>query len=97
MKNNLWFLSVWHGFGNKKGITNKDKYMTLRQLISTLTYFAEVVEDFDIDEEVIVNLCDKNGKNIAELPIIDTDWFWSDIMDSENHKKIVVIQAQMSD
>ena len=96
MKNNLWILSVWHGFGNKKGITNKDKYMTLRQLISALTYFAQV-EDFDLDEEVMVNLCDKNGDNIKDLPITDTDWFWSDIMDSENHKKIVVIQAQMTD
>ena len=97
VKNNLWILSVWHGFGNKKGITNKDKYMTLRQLISTLTYFAEVVEDFDIDEEVIVNLCDKNGKNIAELPIIDTDWNWKDFFDSEKRKKIVTIYTQMTD
>ena len=70
--------------------------MTLRQLISALTYFAQE-EDFDLDEEVMVNLCDKNGDNIQDLPIPDTDWFWSDIMDSENHKKIVVIQAQMTD
>ena len=97
MKNNLWILSVWHGFGNKKGITNKDKYMTLRQLISTLTYFAQVVEDFDLDEEVIVNLCDKNGKNITELPITDTDWNWKDFFDSEKRKKIVVIHTQMTD
>ena len=60
--------------------------MTLRQLISALTYFAQV-EDFDLDEEVIVNLCDKNGKNIAELPIIDTDWNWKDFFDSEKRKK----------
>ena len=72
MKNNLWILLVWHGFGNKKGITNKDKYMTLRQLISALTYFAQE-EDFDLDEEVMVNLCDKNGDNIKDLPITDTD------------------------
>ena len=96
MKNNLWILSVWHGFGNKKGITNKDKYMTLRQLISALTYFAQV-EDFDLDEEVIVNLCNKNGDNITELPIIDTDWNWKDFFDSEKCKKIVVIHTQMSD
>lgn len=70
--------------------------MTLRQLISALTYFAEV-EDFDIDEEVIVNLCDKNEENIKELPITDTDWFWSGICDSENAKKIVSICAQMTD
>ena len=70
--------------------------MTLRQLISALTYFAQE-EDFDLDEEVMVNLCDKNGDNIKDLPITDTAWFWSDIMDSENHKKIVVIQAQMTD
>ena len=70
--------------------------MTLRQLISALTYFAEV-EEFDLDDEVMVNLFNKNGDNITELPITDTDWFWSDIMDSENHKKIVVIQAQMTD
>ena len=70
--------------------------MTLRQLISALTYFAQE-EDFGLDEEVMVNLCDKNGDNIAELPIIDTDWTWKDFFDSENHKKIVVIQAQMTD
>ena len=55
MKNNLWILSVWHGFGNKKGIINKDKYMTLRQLISALTYYAEE-DKFDLDDEVKVNL-----------------------------------------
>ena len=71
--------------------------MTLRQLISTLTYFAQVVEDFDIDEEVIVNLCDKNGDNITELPITDTDWNWKDFFDSEKRKKIVVIHTQMTD
>ena len=71
--------------------------MTLRQLISTLTYFAQVVEDFDLDEEVIVNLCDKNGKNIAELPITDTDWNWKDFFDSEKRKKIVTIYTQMTD
>ena len=96
MKNNLWILSVWHGFGNKKGITNKDKYMTLRQLISALTYFAQE-EGFDLDEEVIVNLCNKNGDNITELPITDTDWNWKDFFDSEKRKKIVVIPTQMTD
>lgn len=96
MKNNLWILLVWHGFGNKKGITNKGKYMTLRQLISALTYFAQV-EDFDLDEEVIVNLCNKNGDNITELPITDTDWNWKDFFDSEKRKKIVVIHTQMTD
>ena len=70
--------------------------MTLRQLISALTYFAQV-EDFDLDEEVIVNICDKNGKNIAELPITDTDWNWKDFFDSEKRKKIVVIHTQMTD
>ena len=71
--------------------------MTLRQLISTLTYFAQVVEDFDLDEEVIVNLCNKNGDNITELPITDTDWNWKDFFDSETRKKIVVIHTQMTD
>ena len=70
--------------------------MTLRQLISALTYFAQE-EDFDLDEEVMVNLCDKNGKNIAELPITDTDWNWKDFFDSEKRKKIVVIHTQMAD
>ena len=46
--------------------------MTLRQLISALTYFAQE-EDFGLDEEVMVNLCDKNENNITELPITDTD------------------------
>ena len=54
-------------------------------------------EEFDIDEEVVVNLCDKNGDNIAELPIIDTDWTWKDFFDSEKRKKIVVIHTQMTD
>ena len=70
--------------------------MTLRQLISALTYFAEE-DKFDLDEEVIVNLCDKNGKNIAELPIIDTDWNWKDFFDSEKRKKIVTIYTQMTE
>ena len=96
MKNNLWILSVWHGFGNKKGITNKDKYMTLQQLISALTYFAEV-EEFDLDEEVIVKLCDKNGDSIKELSITATDWTWKDFFDSEKRKKIVAIYTQMTD
>ena len=96
MKNNLWILSVWHGFGNKKGIINKDKYMTLRQLISALTYFAEE-DKFDLDDEVRINLCNKDWDNIAELPIIDTDWTWKDFFDSEKRKKIVVIHAQMTD
>lgn len=96
MKNNLWILSVWHGFGNKKGITNKDKYMTLQQIISSLAYFAEV-EEFDLDEEVIVNLCDKNGDSIKELPITDIDWNWKDFFDSEKRKKIVNIYTQMTD
>ena len=70
--------------------------MTLRQLISALTYFAQV-EDFDLDEEVMANLCDKNGDNITELPITDTDWNWKDFFDSEKRKKIVVIHTQMTD
>ena len=90
MKNNLWILSVWHGFGNKKGITNKDKYMTLRQLISALTYFAQE-EDFDIDEDVMVNLCDKNGESIKDIPITAPDWLSADIMNSATHKKILVM------
>ena len=70
--------------------------MTLRQLISALTYFAEE-EDFDLDDEVMVNLCNKNGDNIAELPITDTDWTWKDFFDSEKRKKIVTIYTQMTD
>ena len=69
--------------------------MTLRQLISALTYFAQE-DKFDLDDEVIVNLCDKNGDNIAELPIIDTDWTWKDFFDSEKRKKIVVIHTQIT-
>ena len=70
--------------------------MTLQQLISALTYFAQV-EDFDLDEEVMVNLCDKNGDNIKDLPITDTDWNWKDFFDSEKRKKIVAIYTQMTD
>lgn len=70
--------------------------MTLRQLISALTYFAEE-EGFDLDDEVMVNLCNKNGDNIAELPITDTDWNWKDFFDSEKRKKIVTIYTQMTD
>ena len=96
MKNNLWILSVWHGFGNKKGIINKDKYMTLRQLISALTYFAQE-DKFDLDDEVRINLCNKDWDNIEELLITDTDWNWKDFFDSEKRKKIVVIHTQMTD
>ena len=70
--------------------------MTLRQLISALTYFAQE-DKFDLDEEVMVNLCDKNGDNIKELPITDTDWNWKDFFDSEKRKKIVTIYTQMTD
>lgn len=70
--------------------------MTLQQLISALAYFAEV-EEFDLDEEVIVKLCDKNGDSIKELSITDTDWNWKDFFDSEKCKKIVVIYTEMAD
>ena len=70
--------------------------MTLRQLISALTYFAEE-EGFDLDDEVMVNLFTKNGDNITELPITDTDWTWKDFFDSEKRKKIVAIYTQMTD
>ena len=60
--------------------------MTLRQLISALTYFAEE-EGFDLDDEVMVNLFNKNGDNITELPITDTDWNWKDFFESEKRKK----------
>lgn len=70
--------------------------MTLRQLINELTYLSQQ-EGFDPDGEVLINLYDKNGDNIKDLPISDTDWFWADIFDKEDTKKIVVIQAQMTD
>lgn len=70
--------------------------MTLRQLISTLTQFAQE-EDFDLDAEVFVALYDKNGDNIKDLPITDTDWFWHNALDLEDTKKIVGIQVQMTD
>lgn len=60
--------------------------MTLRQLISALTYFTQE-EDFDLDEEVLVTLCDKNGDSIKDLPITDADWFWSNALDLEDTKK----------
>jgi hypothetical protein len=70
--------------------------MTLRELINELTYLSQQ-EGFNPDSEVMVNLYDKNGNNIKDLPITDTDWFWADIFDKEDIKKIVVIQAQMTD
>lgn len=70
--------------------------MTLRQLISELTYLSQQ-EGFDPDSEVLINLYDKNGDNIKDLPVADTDWLWADIFDNEDTKKIVVIQAQMTD
>lgn len=70
--------------------------MTLRQLISTLTHFAQE-EGFDLDAEVLVVLYDKNGDNIKDLPITDTDWFWHNALDLEDTKKIVGIQVQMTD
>ena len=70
--------------------------MTLRQLISKLTYLSQK-DGFDLDGEVLVNLYDKNGGNIKDLSITDTDWVWADIFDNEDTRKIVVIQAQMTD
>ena len=70
--------------------------MTLRQFISELTYLSQQ-DGFDPDGEVLINLRDKNGDNIKDLPITGTDWLWADIFDEEDTKKIVVIQAQMSD
>ena len=70
--------------------------MKLRQLISELTYLSQQ-DGFDTDSEVLVNLYDKNGDNIKDLPISDIDWFWADIFDSEDTQKLVVIQAQLTD
>lgn len=70
--------------------------MTLRQLISELTHLSQQ-DGFEPDSEVLVSLYDKNGDNIKDLPVADIDWFWSDIFDAEDTKKIVAIQAQMTD
>jgi hypothetical protein len=70
--------------------------MKLRQLISELTNLSQQ-DGFDPDGEVLISLRNKNGDNIKDLPITDTDWFWADIFDAEDTKKIVVIQAQMTD
>jgi hypothetical protein len=70
--------------------------MTLRQFISELTYLSQQ-DGFDPDGEVLINLRDKNGDNIKDLPITGTDWLWANIFDKEDTKKIVVIQAQMTD
>ena len=70
--------------------------MKLRQLINELIYLSQQ-EGFDPDGEVLISLRDKNGDNLKDLPITETDWFWADIFDAEDTKKIVVIQAQMAD
>lgn len=76
--------------------------MTLRQLISKLTYLSQQ-DGVNLDEEVLVNLYDKNADTIKDLPIsenlriTDTDWHWKDIFDAEDTEKIVVIQTQMTD
>lgn len=70
--------------------------MKLRQLINELTYLSQQ-EGFDPDGEVLINLRGKNGDTIKDLPITETDWLWADIFDKEDTKKIVVIQAQMTD
>lgn len=70
--------------------------MTLQQLISKLTYLSQK-DGFDPDGEVLVNLYDKNGDNTKNLSIIDADWFWADIVDPEDTKKIAVIRTQMTD
>lgn len=70
--------------------------MKLRQLINELTYLSQQ-EGFDPNSEVLISLYDKNGDNIKDLCISDTDWFWADIFDPEDAKKIAVIQAQMTD
>jgi hypothetical protein len=70
--------------------------MTLRQLISELTYLSQQ-DGFDPDSEVLVNLYDKNGDNIKDLSITDLDWYWSDPVDVTDTTKLVVIQAQMTE
>lgn len=70
--------------------------MTLRQLISQLTYLSQQ-DGFDPDSEVLVNLYDKNGDNIKDLSITDLDWYWSDPVDVTDTTKLVVIQAQMTE
>ena len=70
--------------------------MTLRQLISELTYLTQQ-DGFDPDEEVLVNLYDKNGDNIKDLSITDLDWYWSDPVDVTDTTKLVVIQAQITE
>lgn len=73
--------------------------MTLRQLISELTYLSQQ-EGVDPNSEVMLNLYDNNGNNIKALPVSDVDWLWSDIFDKEDTKKIVeivVIEEQMTD
>ena len=70
--------------------------MTLRQLISKLTYLSQQ-DGVNLDEEVMVNLYDKNADISENLRITDTDWHWKDIFDAEDTEKIVVIQTQMTD
>jgi hypothetical protein len=70
--------------------------MTLRQLISELTYLSQQ-DGFNPDSEVLVNLYDKNGDNIKDLSITDLDWYWSDPVDVTDTTKLVVIQAQMTE
>ena len=70
--------------------------MTLRQLISQLTYLSQQ-DGFDPDSEVLVNLYDKNGDNIKDLSITDLDWYWSDPVDVTDTTKLVVIQAQITE
>jgi hypothetical protein len=70
--------------------------MKLRQLINELICLSQQ-EGFDPDGEVLISLRDKNGDNLKDLPITETDWFWADIFDKDDTKKIVVIQAQMTE
>lgn len=70
--------------------------MKLRQLINELTNLSQQ-DGFDLDGEVLTILRDKNGNIIKDVPITGTDWLWANIFDTEDTKKIVVIQAQMTE
>ena len=70
--------------------------MTLRQLISELTYLSQQ-DGFDADGEVQIDVFDKNGESIKIIPITDLDWYWSDPIDETDTTKLVLIQAQMTE
>lgn len=66
--------------------------MSLRELLTDLTKLS-LMDGVDLDEEVVIEHCNKLGDHIQDLDLYDADWLWKDIVDEENGTKIILLKA----